>query len=111
MADRMFKAEQQILRLRRALHACLDYERESAKFRGLADCTCILHSRKFEIKYENLECPHQLARQALHETSSDGFDARTNLMEVVAAIARNDKIDPELLTAAEEAIKRMRERE
>jgi len=47
------------------LIALLDYEQRVAKLQGYSDCTCINHSRQFEIKYETGTCPHQIARQVL----------------------------------------------
>lgn len=52
-------------RMREALKAVMEYERQKAQLVGLSDCTCIGFSRATDRAYENGECVHQNARAAL----------------------------------------------
>lgn len=46
-----------------ALNGLLEHESNFASNKG--DCNCNFKSRELSIKYENMRCPHQLARKAL----------------------------------------------
>lgn len=65
-------AEAELAKLRAVVKALLSFEDESASFRDLSGCTCILHSRQMDRAYEAGECPHQKAKAALDRLGQGG---------------------------------------
>lgn len=63
--------QQRLAELETAINVLLEFEKEKASFQGLADCTCMNHSREAEAAYEAGRCPHQRARKALAGEHSD----------------------------------------
>jgi hypothetical protein len=74
--DKITALEARNIELESALTGLLEHESDFSSNKG--DCNCNFKSRELSIKYENLRCPHQLARKALATHPTDAPDRFEN---------------------------------